>query len=40
MEATADNDKQFADALLHFDNAVLGYFFISPDEASRKTRSA
>jgi len=32
-EAAADNDKQFADALSHFDNAILGYFFISPDEA-------
>ena len=32
-EAAADNDQQFADALSHFDNAILGYFFISPEEA-------
>ena len=32
-EAAADNDKQFADALAHYDNAILGYFVISPDEA-------
>jgi adenylate cyclase len=32
-EAAADNDKQFADALAHFDNAILGYFFIPPDDA-------
>ena len=32
-EATADNDKRFADALSHYDSAVLGYFVISPDEA-------
>ena len=29
-EAAADNDQQFADALSRFDNAILGYFFISP----------
>jgi adenylate cyclase len=32
-EAAADNDKQFADALSHFDNAILGYFFIPPGDA-------
>jgi adenylate cyclase len=32
-EAAADNDQQFADALAHFDNAILGYFFMSPEEA-------
>ena len=32
-EAAADNDKRFADALSHYDNAILGYFVISPDEA-------
>ena len=31
-EAAADNDKQFAEALSRFDNAVLGYFFITPEE--------
>ncbi len=33
LESAADNDKKFADALSHYDNAVLGYFVISPDEA-------
>jgi adenylate cyclase len=32
-EAAADNDQQFADALSHFDNVILGYFVISPEEA-------
>ncbi len=32
-EAAADNDQQFADALSHFENAILGYFFIAPEEA-------
>ena len=32
-EAAADNDRQFAEALSHFDNVILGYFFISPAEA-------
>ncbi len=32
-EAAADNDKQFANALAKYPNAVLGYFVISPDEA-------
>ncbi len=32
-ESTADNDKKFADALSRYDNAILGYFVISPDEA-------
>ena len=32
-EAAADNDKQFADALANYPNAVLGYFVILPDEA-------
>jgi len=31
--ADADNDKKFADALSRFDNAVLGYFVIPPQEA-------
>ncbi len=35
-EAAADNDQQFADALSHYDNAVLGYFFISPKEAEKQ----
>jgi adenylate cyclase len=32
-EAAADNDQQFADALSRYDNAILGYFTISPEEA-------
>lgn len=28
MEAGADNDKKFGDAVGHFDNAILGYFFL------------
>ena len=32
-QAAADNDRQFADALSRYDNAVLGYFVISPEEA-------
>ena len=32
-EAAADNDQQFAGALSHFDNAILGYFFIPPEDA-------
>jgi adenylate cyclase len=38
-EAAADNDKQFADALSRFDNAILGYFFISPDEAKSQNQA-
>ena len=37
-EASADNDKQFAGALSRFDNAILGYFFISPDEAKSQNQ--
>jgi adenylate cyclase len=37
-EAAADNDKQFADALSRFDNAILGYFFVSPDEAKSQNQ--
>ncbi len=37
-EAAADNDRQFADALSHFDNAILGYFFISPEEAKSQNQ--
>ena len=39
-EAAADNDKQFADALSHFDNAILGYFLFRLRRQSRKTRNA
>ena len=37
-EAAADNDQQFADALSRFDNVVLGYFFIPPDEAKSQNQ--
>ena len=33
LEADADDDKKFADALSHFDNAVLGYFYLRGEEA-------
>jgi adenylate cyclase len=33
LAVNADNDKQFADALSHYDNAVLGYFVVSQEEA-------
>ena len=32
LQANADNDKQFADALKSFQNAVLGWFALPPDE--------
>lgn len=37
-EAAADNDQQFAAALSRYDNAVLGYFFIPPDEAKSQNQ--
>ena len=37
-EASADNDQQFADALSHFDNAILGYFAISPEEGKSQNQ--
>ncbi len=37
-QAAADNDQQFADALSRFDNAILGYFFISPEEAKSQNQ--
>ncbi len=33
FEADADNDQKFAAALSRFENAVLGYFMLPPDEA-------
>jgi adenylate cyclase len=38
LESDADNDERFADALSHYDNAILGYFVISQDEASRQNQ--
>ena len=37
-EAAADNDKQFADALTRFDNIILGYFMVSPEEAKSQNQ--
>ena len=37
-EAVADNDKQFANALSRYDNAILGYFVISPAEAAAQNQ--
>jgi len=34
LEASADNDKQFADSIQRFQNAILGWFAIPQDEAS------
>ncbi len=34
LEADADNDQKFADAVSRFDNAVLGYFFLFSKEES------
>jgi adenylate cyclase len=33
LEASADNDKQFADSIQRFQNVVLGYFRLTPQEA-------
>jgi adenylate cyclase len=37
-EAAADNDQQFADALARYDNAILGYFPIPPNEAQSQNQ--
>jgi len=37
-QAAADNDQQFAKALSRYDNAVLGYFSISPAEAKSQNQ--
>lgn len=33
LQAEADDDKKFADALSHFDNVILGYFYLRGEEA-------
>jgi len=33
LEANADNDRKFAEALGRFDNAILGYFFLRGEDA-------
>jgi adenylate cyclase len=39
LEAGADNDQRFADALSHFDNSILGYFLLySPDEIKSQNK--
>ena len=37
-EVAADNDQQFAAALSHFDNAILGYFDISREAAKSQNQ--
>jgi adenylate cyclase len=32
FEAEADNDKKFAEALSRFENVILGYFYLPPEE--------
>ena len=32
LEMQADNDRKFAESLSHFDNAILGYFFLAEKE--------
>jgi adenylate cyclase len=34
--AEADNDQKFSEALSHYDNAILGYFFLPPSEAVKQ----
>jgi adenylate cyclase len=38
LEAEADNDKKFAEALSRFDNVILGYFFLPPEEISAQNQ--
>jgi len=38
LEAAADNDQQFADALSRFDNAILGYFYLRGEEAKTQNQ--
>lgn len=39
LEAEADNDKKFAEALSRFENAILGYFFLFSKEETRTQNS-
>lgn len=34
--AEADNDKKFSEALSHYPNAILGYFFLPKEETSKQ----
>jgi len=38
LEAEADNDRKFAEALSHFNNVILGYFFLPESEAQSQDR--
>lgn len=38
LEAEADNDKRFAAALSRFENVILGYFFLPPEEISAQNQ--
>jgi adenylate cyclase len=39
LEAAADNDKKFAEALSRFDNVVLGYFFLPKEELNAQNQA-
>jgi adenylate cyclase len=39
LEAAADNDKRFAEALSRFDNVVLGYFFLPKEELNAQNQA-
>jgi len=38
LEAEADNDKKFAEALSRYDNAILGYFFLPKSELGSQNK--
>jgi adenylate cyclase len=38
LEAEADNDKKFAEALARFENVILGYFFLPPEEVEAQDK--
>lgn len=39
LEAEADNDKKFAEALSRFDNVILGYFFLPKEEVQSQNQA-
>jgi adenylate cyclase len=38
LEADADNDRKFADAISRFDNAILGYMYLRGEEAKTQNQ--
>jgi adenylate cyclase len=38
LEADADNDRKFADAISRFDNVILGYMFLSAEDAKTQNK--